>query len=128
MSDYQTVKYREFFKAHPTIASQLPIGFPEQKISWHDMTFGCGTCGRDLPDHYVRGTVTSLIPGVITVEAVACCKHCMHLFHFLHRFRSDGSIEFVRNGEWVKSYGRQDTWWTRLVDRVKQLKPLWENL
>lgn len=128
MSNKQTAYLRKLYRDNPTIASQLPIGFPDQDTSWHDMTISCGSCGRDLPDNCTHGTVSQMIPSVITIEAVSCCTSCMHLLHGIYRFRSDGSMEFTKNGRWMKTYGVPTSWWSRLVDRVKQLKPLWENL
>lgn len=124
--DALTEKYRVFFRSNPTIASQLPIGFPGKKLSWHGMTVSCGTCDRELPESYTRGTVTSLIPSVITVECISICKDCLKLIHGIYRFRSDGTLEYTdRAGRWVKTRGRRIRWYSPLIER---LKPLWENL
>lgn len=129
MKSAKTKYCRTFFIANRSIASQLPIGFPVHNVSWHELTVSCGICHRDLPDNNTRGTVTSLIPNVITVESVSLCKDCLSLIHGIYRFRSDGSVEYTnQHGQWVRSQGRRVTWWTRLVERIKQLKPLWENL
>lgn len=129
MKSAKTKYCRAFFIANRSIASQLPIGFPVHSLSWHVLTVSCGICHRDLPDHHTRGTITSLIPSVITIESVSLCSDCRALIHGIYRFRSDGSVEYTnQHGQWVRSQGRRITWWTRLVDRLKQLKPLWENL
>ena len=128
MSGKKTIYCRTFFKANKAIAEQMPIVFPNN-LSWHKLTVTCGICHRDLPDNHVRGTITSLIPSVMTLETVSLCKDCLKLIHGIYRFRSDGSVEYTnQDGLWVKAQSRHDTWWSRLVDRVKQLKPLWENL
>lgn len=127
MSDKQTAYLRKLYRDNPTIASQLPIGFPAQKVSWHDMAVSCGNCGRALPNGHTHGTVSQMIPSVITVEAVSFCTDCMLLIHGIYRFRSDGSMEFTKDGKWMKTYGVPTSWWPRLVARLKLLKPLWEN-
>ena len=129
MSNALTIKYRDFWRNNPSIASQLPIEFTAEKISWHRITITCGICHKDIVENHTHGTVTSLIPGVITVEAVSCCVDCLKLYHNIFRFRSDGAIEWVNDeGKWCHTYGKTITWWSKLIDRLKRLKPLWENL
>lgn len=123
-----TQKYREFFKAHPTIDSQLPIGFADKDLEWSSLVCSCGKCGQEIPGELVRGTVTSLIPSVITINAIGCCTRCLLLIPFDYRFRNDGSMEWQHEGRWVRTYGQRIPWWTRLIERLKLLKPLWQNL
>lgn len=127
MSANQTLKYLDFYNSHPTIASQMPFGFIEKELEWHSLVCSCGRCGQDIPGEMVRGTISSVIPSVITVNAIGYCVHCLLLISFDYRFRNDGAMEWQRNGRWVRSYGKKISWWTRLIERLKLLKPLWQH-
>lgn len=128
MSANKTLKYRDLFNSNPTIASQMPFGFADKELEWHSLVCSCGRCGQDIPDEMVRGTISSVIPSVITINAIGYCAHCRLLISFDYRFRNDGAMEWQRNGRWVRSYGEKIPWWTRQIERLKLLKPLWQHL
>lgn len=128
-ADRRSKYYRELWRNSAPIASLLPITFEGSDVRWESCTVTCSICDIDIPAELTRGTLTTVIPSVVTVETIAICPACRRLIPGQPiRFRSDGAVEWVQSGSWVRSYGRRITWWTRLVDRVKQLRPLWENL
>src|ERR1039457_1189823 len=120
MKSQRTQKLREMFNASKSIAPQLPIMF-SNNISWLSITIGCSRCKEDIPDDHVRGPVTSLIHSVVTVEGVAFCRKCLLLHHVLHRFRADGSVEFIRDGKWVRTNCREEGWAKRLVNKARNI-------
>lgn len=120
MTDKRTEKLRELFRTSPVMASPLPIKF--ETVSWHTITVGCERCKQDIPREMFRGTVSSLIPSVVTLEGVALCKKCLLLHHVLYRFRSDGSIEYVKDGQWVRNYGKKSTCITRMLERIINIR------
>lgn len=124
----KTQRYLEFWQNNLPIAGQMPIVFRAEKVEWHSLTCSCNRCEQDLPDEYVRGTVTSLIPSVVTVHAIGWCKRCNLLIPYNYRFRSTGAVEWEQNGRWVRSYGEPATWWGKLITRMRPLRMLWENL
>lgn len=128
MQSSATLRAREFFNSTPTISSQMPFGFADKSLEWSSLVCSCNRCGHDIPDNLVRGTVTTLIPSVITISAIGCCTHCLLLIPFDYRFRDTGAMEWQHEGRWVRTYGTKISCWTRLIERLKRLKPLWENL
>ena len=49
-----TQKYREFFKTHSTIASQMPCGFADKELEWSSLVCSCGKCGQEIPTELER--------------------------------------------------------------------------
>ncbi len=120
MKSHRTEKLRKMFNTSQPIGTQMPIVF-SNNLSWHSLTIGCSRCKEDIPDEYLRGSVTSLIPSVVTVEGVAFCRKCLLLHHVLHRFRADGSVEFIRGGKWVRTCCQDDGWAKRLVNKARKI-------
>lgn len=121
MTSRRVEKLREVYRTSRTIISQLPIKF-DTNLSWHTLTITCEKCRRDVPDSQVHGTVTSLIPSVITVEGVAFCEKCLLLHQVMYRFRADGSVELVnKSGQWVTIQSKDNTRWDHLFDTIKDI-------
>ena len=55
----KTQRYLDFWRNNLPIAGQMPIVFRAENVEWHSLTCSCNRCEQDLPDEYVRGTVTS---------------------------------------------------------------------
>lgn len=99
---------RKLFLNSQTIESQLPIGFPEKDVVWHAVSIDCDKCKSPIPEKYIRGKVTQLIPTVISIDGVSFCEKCLLLHHFQWRFRDDGSMEFTdHDGRWCRTYGEK---------------------
>lgn len=111
---------RYLFKTSPVLSSQLPIKF-ESAVSWHSLTISCERCKQDIPDEMVRGTLSSLIPTVVTIEGVAFCRNCLLLHRVQYRFRADGAIEYIVNGKWVKNYGEKSAWFPKVMEKIQNL-------
>lgn len=122
MNSVRTQKMMDLFETSPTIASQMPIVFPAKELEWSELTCTCNKCDQDIPDDMVRGSVSSLIPSVISMSAIGYCPYCNLLVQFDYRFRDNGSIEWQHEGQWVRSFGRKTPLWTRLTEGVKRLK------
>jgi len=114
----KTEQLRQAFVSSRSISCQMPIMFPPD-LSWQSITCQCGKCGEDIPDNCLRGTLTSLIETVITMNAVAHCRKCLLLHHVTYRFRSDGAVEFIdKEGRWVRTYGQSDNWHEPMIERL----------
>ncbi|WP_224962617.1 hypothetical protein [Geomonas subterranea] len=98
-----TEKLRTLWRTTPAISQNFPIKLGESHFEEFRIT--CNSCGCDIPDEHVHGRVSSVIPSVVSIEAVGLCQPCLLLIPLNIRLRSDGSAEFVQHGQWVKSFG-----------------------
>lgn len=117
MSEKRNEQLRTLFKESQILSSQLPIKV--SSVTWEKITVGCERCKQDIPDNMLRGSITSLIPSVVTVEGVALCKDCLLMHYVKYRFRSDGSMEYVKDGVWVRNYGQKESLFTRFIEVLK---------
>lgn len=124
----KTQQALDFWLNHEPVVWQMPVVFRANAVSWHSLTCSCSRCDQDIPDEDVRGTLTNVISSVVTMRAIGWCRQCNLLVPFDFRFRDTGAIEWQQDGQWVRTYGKRVTWWDRLMDRLKPLKMLWENL
>jgi len=85
----------------PTIQSQLPIVFQSGfRLTEFD---GVCHCGTEIPHVDLHGHFTEPISDVAVLEALGACPKCKLWIPFRVRFRGDGAMEWVKNGEWVRT-------------------------
>lgn len=120
-----TQRLRTLWRSTSVLSLQLPIKLGESEFETFAIT--CKRCGCDIPDERVHGRISSLIPSVVSIEAVGLCKPCLLLIPLNVRLREDGAVEFVQEGRWVRSYGAPTAFFPRMVHNALQFfkRTLW---
>jgi len=90
-------RYVSFYEAHPALA--LPHRNPFTRHTLRKFTVECD-CGREAVPADIHGVIIDY-PTLTEVRYVAGCPSCHRLIYNSARFREDGAMVLLKDGEWV---------------------------
>lgn len=114
----------------PTLASQLPVKFPDG-VAIHNLEVSCPVCETHSGCEDIRAAVVEAV-NMATIKGYLCCQKCKNISPIHARMYPDGKVESQKDDTWNEAefhpMSRLDAWFFQHIKNnpraVKYLPPV----